>query len=123
MLCCCGLNVGGGRGCPIAEKKDRTAAALGFLEKEKSVNWLAEPNLCPGLFYGTPAQDGLLIRIRRPGGWLNLEQGQAIATLAQQWNCTTLQVTNRANLQLRGIQTPPSRETLQTLQARGVSRP
>jgi len=84
------------------------------------VNWLVEANVCPGLFYGTPAQDGFLIRIRTPGGWLNSEQGKAIATLLEQWH-STIQVTNRANLQIRGVQKSPTLEDFQTLQKLGLA--
>jgi ferredoxin-nitrite reductase len=86
------------------------------------VNWLVEANACPGLFYGTAAQDGFLIRLRTPGGWLNSPQGKAIATWLEQWQ-TTIQVTNRANLQIRGLQKSPSLEEFQTLQKLGFSCP
>lgn len=93
------------------------------------VNWLAEPNSCPGLFYGTPAQDGFLIRIRTPGGLLNQQQGRALAklftelaklstelaTLIEPWGSEIIQVTNRANLQIRSTH-PPTPEIFQTLQ-------
>ena len=48
------------------------------------MNWLVKANACPGLFYGTAAQDGFLIRLRTPGGWLNSPQGKAIATWLEQ---------------------------------------
>lgn len=79
-----------------------------------------ETNVCPGLFYGTPAQDGFLIRLRTPGGCLNSQQGRAIANLLEKWN-STIQVTNRANLQIRGIQKSPSLEDFQTLQKLGLA--
>lgn len=81
------------------------------------MNWLAEPNTCPGLFYGTSAQDGFLIRIRTPAGLLNHQQGRAIATLVEQWGSEVIQVTNRANLQVRSICTAPTPEVFQTLQS------
>ena len=84
------------------------------------MNWLVEANACPGLFYGTAAQDGFLIRLRTPGGWLNSPQGKAIATWLEQWQ-TTIQVTNRANLQIRGLQKSPSLEDFQTLQKLGLA--
>jgi ferredoxin-nitrite reductase len=84
------------------------------------VNWLAEPNSCPGLFYGTPAQDGFLIRIRTPGGLLNWQQGRAIATLIAGGSSETVQVTNRANLQIRSIHSPTP-DVFQTLQDLGLA--
>ncbi|MBW4520087.1 MAG: precorrin-3B synthase [Scytolyngbya sp. HA4215-MV1] len=85
------------------------------------MNWLTEANVCPGLFYGTPARDGFLIRIRTPGGWLNPQQARHIATLAEQWGCETIQVTNRANLQIRSVQTSPTLEAFQALQQVGLA--
>ena len=58
---------------------------------------------CPGLFYATPAQDGILSRIRIPGGILNSQQFRAIADIAQQYGGGYVDVTNRANLQIREI--------------------
>ncbi len=80
------------------------------------MNWLTQTNICPGLFYGTSAQDGFLIRIRTPGGYLNAQQGKAIAHLMQQWGQLKIQVTNRANLQLRCVHAAPSLEIFQQLQ-------
>jgi ferredoxin-nitrite reductase len=88
--------------------------------EKKTVNWLVEANVCPGLFYGTPAQDGFLIRIRTPGGWINSQQGKAIAKLLEQWG-SKLQVTNRANLQIRAVQKSPTLEDFQTLQKIGLA--
>lgn len=90
------------------------------MEKKTTVNWLIKPNVCPGLFYGTPAQDGFLIRIRTPGGWLSAAQGKAIANLLEKWQ-RPIQVTNRANLQIRGVQTSPSLADFQTLQKLGLA--
>lgn len=80
-----------------------------------------EPNHCPGLFYGTPAQDGFLMRIRTPGGFLNFQQGQAIAILMEEWNSAAIQVTNRANLQIRAVHSSPSTEVFSTLQTLGLA--
>ncbi len=85
------------------------------------MNWLLEPNRCPGLFYGTPAEDGALLRIRTPGGLLNDPQGRAIATLAEQLGSETIQVTNRANLQLRSVHHAPTPRAFQMLQALGLA--
>ena len=85
------------------------------------MNWLTDANVCPGLFYGTPAQDGFLMRLRIPGGWLYPQQARKIATLAEQWGSETIQVTNRANLQIRSVHTIPTLEAFQALQALGVA--
>lgn len=85
------------------------------------MSWLAEPLVCPGLFYSTPAQDGFLIRVRTPAGLLNSQQGRAIVALAEQGGSETLQVTNRANLQIRAVSAVRSPEVLQTLQDLGLA--
>jgi ferredoxin-nitrite reductase len=78
---------------------------------------------CPGLFCSTPAQDGILSRIRIPGGILNGQQCEAIATLSNQFCNGSVQITNRANLQLRGLQAGLPTEALQLLQSVGLAAP
>ncbi|MGG6265670.1 precorrin-3B synthase [Leptolyngbya sp. AN03gr2] len=85
------------------------------------MSWLAASNPCPGLFYGTSAQDGTLIRIRIPGGILNRDQAIAILDLADRWNTPMIQVTNRANLQFRAVRSIPSPEIYTTLQSVGLA--
>jgi ferredoxin-nitrite reductase len=85
------------------------------------LTWLTTPQRCPGLFYGTAAQDGFLIRIRTPGGLINHQQGKAIASLAEQWGNAAIQITNRANLQIRSVQTAPTPEVFQVLQDLGLA--
>jgi ferredoxin-nitrite reductase len=64
---------------------------------------------CPGLFYGSQARDGVLSRMRIPGGILNVQQCWSIANLVDRYSTGCLQVTNRANLQIRELhsQIPP----------------
>ncbi len=59
---------------------------------------------CPGLFYATPARDGTLSRIRIPGGIVTEAQCLAIADLAAGVSDGYVQITNRANLQIRAVQ-------------------
>jgi ferredoxin-nitrite reductase len=77
---------------------------------------------CPGLFYPTAAQDGILARIRTPGGLLNSQQVQIIVDLATSIGLKSIQVTNRANFQLKLSQalTP---DIFQQLQAVGLAAP
>jgi ferredoxin-nitrite reductase len=77
---------------------------------------------CPGLFYPTAAQDGILARIRTPGGLLSSQQVRVIFNLAAQIGLASLQVTNRANLQLQLFQalTP---DILLQLQAAELAAP
>ncbi len=85
------------------------------------MSWSRGIDACPGLFYGTPARDGYLIRLRVVGGWLNPEQGEAIAQLIAQSDTRTAQITNRGNLQIRGIQSPLGSKLLQKFQAVGLA--
>ncbi|UKO97975.1 precorrin-8X methylmutase [Nostoc sp. UHCC 0870] len=75
---------------------------------------------CPGLFYATPAQDGILSRIRIPGGIINSKQCQAIADIADKYGGGYIDVTNRANLQIREIREGIEPEVLQQLQDLGL---
>lgn len=85
------------------------------------MNWLSEANTCPGLYYGTLAQDGFLIRLRISGGLINLAQGKAIAHILEKCGKNTIQVTNRGNLQIRAVETAPSPEIYQQLQEVGLA--
>jgi ferredoxin-nitrite reductase len=78
---------------------------------------------CPGLFYATPAQDGILSRIRIPGGILDRQQCDAIANIAEQLGGGYVDVTNRANLQIREINTEINPQVLQLLQNVGLGSP
>lgn len=75
---------------------------------------------CPGLFYTTPAQDGIISRIRIPGGILNSEQLRTIANIADNYGGGYVDVTNRANLQIREIKKEINIEVLQHLQKMGL---
>lgn len=61
-------------------------------------------NFCPGILHAVPAKDGLLVRIRIPGGLIVAHQLHTIADLALEFADGTMEITSRANLQLRGIQ-------------------
>jgi ferredoxin-nitrite reductase len=76
---------------------------------------------CPGLFYATSAADGVLSRLRIPGGILNFQQCDAIANLADQFGGGYVDVTNRANLQVR--ESKISAEALTQLQQIGLASP
>ncbi|AVH71030.1 precorrin-3B synthase [Nostoc sp. 'Lobaria pulmonaria (5183) cyanobiont'] len=75
---------------------------------------------CPGLFYATPAADGILSRVRIPGGIISSQQCRAIADIAEQHGGGYIDVTNRANLQVREIRTGINAEVLKYLQKMGL---
>ena len=85
------------------------------------MSWCLEPQTCPGLFYGTTAQDGVLLRLRVPGGLLCPTQVKTLVELGHQYGLDTLQVTNRANLQLRAVGTAPTANLLGQLQHQGLA--
>lgn len=76
---------------------------------------------CPGLFYGSEAQDGILSRMRIPGGILTSPQALAIADLIDQYAASYVQVTNRANLQIRGLAANINPDVFYNLQKLGIS--
>ncbi|MEG5002830.1 precorrin-3B synthase [Microcoleus sp. B5-C4] len=76
---------------------------------------------CPGLFYGSQARDGVLSRMRIPGGILNAQQCRTIADLSDQYSTGCLQVTNRANLQIREVNSEIAPEVWNRLQELGIA--
>jgi ferredoxin-nitrite reductase len=82
---------------------------------------LSELPTCPGLFSGSRARDGILSRMRIPGGILNVQQCGAIADLVDRYSSGCLQVTNRANLQIRDLNSAISAEVWHDLQALGLA--
>jgi ferredoxin-nitrite reductase len=77
---------------------------------------------CPGLFYRTNAQDGILSRIRIPGGIINSEQCRVISDIADVYGGGYVDVTNRANIQIREISTNLDTSVLEKLQNIGLGR-
>ncbi|MEH2311223.1 MAG: precorrin-3B synthase [Nostoc sp.] len=93
---------------------------LPALHREGVPSLLSGFATCPGLFYPTPAADGILSRIRIPGGIISSQQCRAIAHIAEQHGGNYVDVTNRANLQIREIRTGISAEVLKLLQDMGL---
>ncbi|SPB13396.1 precorrin-3B synthase [Caballeronia novacaledonica] len=58
---------------------------------------------CPGLMRIVPARDGGLARLRLAGGVLSAHAARAVVRAARVCGTGVIEVTNRANLQLRGI--------------------
>ncbi|BAZ41103.1 precorrin-3B synthase [Calothrix sp. NIES-4101] len=76
---------------------------------------------CPGLFYPTSARDGILSRIRIPGGIITSQQLRAIANLADEFGNGSINITNRANIQLREITKDIPTDVLALLQEIGLA--
>ncbi|MCS6942323.1 MAG: precorrin-3B synthase [Geminocystis sp.] len=85
------------------------------------MNWPLPAKKCPGLYYGTEAKDGFLLRIRVAGGILTLPQMEAIELLLDCCKQEKIQVTNRGNLQLRGLTQSPPNYIYQKLQEVGLA--
>ncbi|MDO9638438.1 MAG: precorrin-3B synthase [Pseudotabrizicola sp.] len=58
---------------------------------------------CPGALRPMASGDGLVVRVRPPLALLTPEQASGLADLAQAQGSGILQLTNRANLQIRGV--------------------
>ena len=59
---------------------------------------------CPGLFCPTTVVDGILTRIRTPGGIVSNIQLSVLAQVMERSGCSQLLITNRANVQLRSVE-------------------
>lgn len=62
-----------------------------------------ENDACPGALQTHSAADGELARIRLPGGVITSAQLEALASAAIDHAASTMELTSRGNLQLRGV--------------------
>ncbi|CAA0136772.1 Uncharacterised protein [Mycolicibacterium vanbaalenii] len=58
---------------------------------------------CPGALQTHSAADGELARIRLPGGMIAASQMEAVAQAAIDFGSSTVELTSRGNLQIRGV--------------------
>ena len=58
---------------------------------------------CPGAHRPMASGDGLVVRVRPPAGALTAAQAKGLAALAERYGNGLIDLTNRANLQLRGV--------------------
>ncbi len=68
-----------------------------------SVNAPAVKGWCPGAHRPMMSAEGLVVRIRPPRGELTAHQASGLAALATAYGHGTVELTNRANLQIRGV--------------------
>lgn len=59
---------------------------------------------CPSAHRPMASGDGLVVRVRPPLGELTSAQAEGLADLARRYGCGVVELTNRANLQLRGVE-------------------
>ena len=76
--------------------------------------------ICPSLFNATTAQDGILSRIRLPAGLITSTQCEVLVQVVKQFGNGEIQITNRANLQIRTSQSL-SEEVLLDFQDYGLA--
>lgn len=58
---------------------------------------------CPGVLDPMETGDGWLLRIRVPGGFVTSESLRSVAELAAEFGSGIVDITSRANLQIRGV--------------------
>jgi ferredoxin-nitrite reductase len=73
-----------------------------------------------GLFYLNPVKDSFMARLRIPGGQLKSFQLREIAAIAKELTTGYVQITTRANLQIRLIQPKDAPEFLRRIQSVGL---
>jgi ferredoxin-nitrite reductase len=73
-----------------------------------------------GLFFLTPNKEAFMIRLRIPGGIINSFQLRELASIAKDLTSGYVQITTRANFQLRLIQPKDAPEVLRRIQAVGL---
>lgn len=75
---------------------------------------------CPGAHRPMMSGDGLVVRVRPRLARLTAPQALGLCELAQQFGNGTIDLTNRANLQLRGVQEGDHQALLSELSALGL---
>ncbi|PYL01833.1 MAG: NirA family protein [Verrucomicrobia bacterium] len=73
-----------------------------------------------GLFYLTPTKEAFMCRLRIPGGVVKSFQLRELARISQELTSGHIQITTRANLQLRLIEARNAPEILRRIQAVGL---
>lgn len=58
---------------------------------------------CPGLYDPMPTGDGLLVRVKPPGGRLTSRAARLVAQAARDCGNGVIELTSRGNLQIRGL--------------------
>jgi ferredoxin-nitrite reductase len=74
-----------------------------------------------GLFYVAPNQDAFMLRLRLPGGIVPAAQARGIADVAERYGGGYVDITTRANLQIREIGAAHSIEVLTRIDELGLT--
>lgn len=75
---------------------------------------------CPGALRPMMSGDGLVVRVRPPGGRLTAAQVAGIAAAAQAHGNGLIDLSNRANVQLRGVRAESHGDLIADLRALGL---
>lgn len=75
---------------------------------------------CPGLFRLAPALDGGICRVKLAAGRLSAAQADAIAAAASRFSTAAIELTNRANFQIRAVQSENELPLVEALVAAGL---
>ncbi|AOX16781.1 precorrin-3B synthase [Kozakia baliensis] len=78
---------------------------------------------CPGAWRPMRSGDGLLVRVRPPLGRLTQRQASGLAHLATRYGNGTIDLSTRANLQIRGVKEEAHAALLSKLTALGLADP
>ncbi len=100
---------------------DSTTSTLLDDSDETRDEFTLDPLACPGVFYPTLAADGVLSRIRTPGGLLTARQCRLLAAIAGTYAGGRAAITNRANIQLRALQDRLPDVVLREMQREGLA--
>jgi precorrin-3B synthase len=84
------------------------------------VNLAARKGWCPGVLRPMETGDGLLVRLRLTGGVLSTERAQAIAACAIRYGNGLIDLSSRANFQLRGVTPTTLQDLTSELQNLGI---
>lgn len=92
---------------PCADFTGSVAASFVAGDRLKSESLSAaftpKPSPCPGLWRIVSARDGGICRVKLPGGLLTSAQARAVVAAARTHASGVLELTNRSNLQIRGV--------------------
>ncbi|KIC39670.1 precorrin-3B synthase [Leisingera sp. ANG-M7] len=86
----------------------------------------AEPKVygwCPGALRPMISGDGLVLRVRAPLGKLSAAQARGVARLSEEFGNGLLDISARANLQMRGIREDAHAELIEALRDLGLIDP
>ncbi|WP_253189731.1 precorrin-3B synthase [Paraburkholderia fungorum] len=78
------------------------------------------PSACPGLLRIVAARDGGICRIKLPGGVLSAAQAEVIAGASARHAAGVVELTNRANLQVRGVRSGHEAALIEALVGAGL---